>query len=358
MADDDIEQSQKTEEPTQRRIDEAVKRGQVIFSREITNFLILLALAINMYWFFPDSMKDATKSLLYFIERPHDIDFASSDSRRFATMELLHAAGTIALPVIVMIFAVFMSSFLQNGFIFSWDPIMPDLNKISIMRGFKRIFSTRSVMEFVKGIIKIIIVGTISFIAIWPYLNNLENLPGFEVVSILSFVGHLSMRVMIGVCSAMALIAVLDYLYQRAEYLKSLRMTKQEVKEEMKQSEGDPIVKGKLKQIRMERARRRMIAAIPKADVVITNPTHFAVALEYDSKTMTAPLLTAKGADLLAAQIRKIAKEHNVPIVENPPLARILYEQVDIDQTIPVEHYQAVAEIIAYVYRLKNKKAA
>jgi len=358
MAEEDIENSQRTEAPTQRRIDEAVKRGQVAYSREVGNFFILLLLTFLIYWILPGSLSKTAMLLSRFLERADDIDLDSGTSRLFTFELIKDFASVMVLPLILGVAVVIFSSFIQNGFVISAEAIIPQLDKISPMRGLKRIFSTRSAIEFIKGIIKISLVGLIAYIAIRPYMNNIENLPGYEVGALMLLLSRMAFHIMIGVCIMMAIIAILDYLYQRYEYLKSLRMTKQEVKEEMKQSEGDPIIKGRLRQIRMERARRRMMSAVPKADVVITNPTHYSVALKYEQGSMRAPIMVAKGADLIALNIRKVAKEHNIPLVENKPLARALYESVNIDDEIPTQHYQAVAEIVAYVYKLKNKRLA
>jgi flagellar biosynthetic protein FlhB len=192
-------------------------------------------------------------------------------------------------------------------------------------------------------------------VLLWPEWRILPNLTSFEGEQVLNLLLSLSMRVLIGVLSVMTVIAALDFLYQRQQHTKQLRMSRQELRDEYKQTEGDPMIKARLRQIRMERARKRMMAAVPEADVVVTNPTHFAVALKYDPERMQAPILVAKGADSMALRIREIAKEHNVPIVQNPPLSRALYNGVDLDQEVPAEHYKAVAEIIGYVMRLKGK---
>jgi flagellar biosynthetic protein FlhB len=189
-----------------------------------------------------------------------------------------------------------------------------------------------------------------------PMVYGIEHYAGLPMAQVMAEAQDLTVRMLIRVTGVLTLIAGADYLYQRFSYFKSLRMTKQEVKEEFKQSEGDPTIKGKQRQIRFQRARRRIAAMVPKADVVVTNPTHFAVAMQYDPKAMQAPKVVAKGADVLAHRIREIAREHDIPIVENPPLARALYAAVEEDQEIPSEHYRAVAEVISYVFKLKGKR--
>lgn len=193
--------------------------------------------------------------------------------------------------------------------------------------------------------------------AIYSDLPRLRILASYDPMEMLGFLSFLSLKIMVGACCVMFIVAILDYVYQRFEFMKQMRMSKQEIKDEHKQQEGDPLVKSKLRQIRMERARQRMMANVPSADVVITNPTHFAVALKYDTGIMGAPICIAKGVDTVAFRIRELAEELDIPVVENPPLARALHASVDLDEEIPYEHYKAVAEVISYVYRLKGKKA-
>jgi flagellar biosynthetic protein FlhB len=232
---------------------------------------------------------------------------------------------------------------------------MPDLNKINPMTGFGRMFSLQSVVELLKSIAKLTVVGVICYIALKPHVIELESLPSMDLMAVLAFLHRILIRLVMAIVLAIVVIAAADWFYQRFSYMKKLRMTKQEIKDENKQTEGDPMVKSRLRALRIQRARNRMMAAIPKADVVVTNPTHYACALKYDADTMNAPTLVAKGQNLIALRIREIAQENDVPVVENPPLARALYASVDLDREIPPEHYKAVAEVISYVMRLKGK---
>lgn len=353
---DDQDQSQKTEEPTQRRLQEAFRKGQVAFSREVSNFFILLVLAFLVVWLLPLAMGYTMRYFQVFLESPESLPMGTADEARSILADsALHGAGILAILIGGTVVAAVLASFVQNGIVFSSEPIKPKLEKISPMKGIKRLFSMRSMIEFVKGIFKIIIIGSVGYLAVKADMEELAQLPVVSLESILLFMQDVAKRLMIGVCSVMALIALLDVLYQRYEYKKNLRMTKQEVKDEMKQHEGDPHIKARLRGIRMERARERMMAAVPQADVVVTNPTHFAVALKYDTEVMQAPVVIAKGQDHIAFRIRTLAEEHDIPIVENPPLARALFDSVEIEQEIPFEHYQAVAEVISYVYRLKGR---
>jgi flagellar biosynthetic protein FlhB len=212
-------------------------------------------------------------------------------------------------------------------------------------------------MEFVKGIVKLMVISFAGIVVLMPYFDGLEHFVGLDFGQAMDDMRTLFLRMMVAVLTVLFVLAIMDYLYQRYDFMQKMRMSKQELKEEFKQTEGDPQVKARLRQLREQKARQRMMQAVPEADVVITNPTHYAVALKYDSKAMDAPQMVAKGADLVAQKIRELAKEHKVPVVENAPLARALYDSMEIEQTIPAEHYKAVAEVISYVFRLKGKKA-
>nr|NIR60380.1 flagellar biosynthesis protein FlhB [Gammaproteobacteria bacterium] len=241
------------------------------------------------------------------------------------------------------------------GLVFSTEPIAPKLEKLSLAKGLKRLFSSRSLVEFLKGLAKISIVTAVVVLLLWPEQEVIPNVTAMTAAQFVGMLQGLAVRILVAVLAVMTVIAVLDFLYQKHQHLKRLRMSKQELKEEFKQTEGDPMIKARLRQIRMERARRRMMAAVPEADVVVTNPTHYAVALKYDPQMTEAPVLTAKGIDSIALRMREVAEQHDVPIVENPPLSRALYDNVELDQEIPPEHYRAVAEVIGYVMRLKGK---
>lgn len=350
------EDSEKTEEPTQKRLEDAQKKGQIVYSRELNNFFMILALALIIGMGAPGLMSGSKGSLAGFLENAHEYEITESSFSLIGRDALMVIAKIVAIPFIAMIIAALGPSIAQNGFHISVDPIIPKFSKISPVKGFGRLFSTRSFVEFLKGLLKISVIGIIAYLAVRPYFGKFETLAMMDVVSVLGFTASMSNKMLIGVCVAMFFIAIADYLYQRFEYMKNLRMTKQEIKEEYKQQEGDPTIKSKLKQLRMERARRRMMAAVPASDVVITNPTHYSVALKYEQSKMKAPTVVAKGVDLVALKIREIANENSVPIVENPPLARSLYSDVDLDQEIPLEHYKAVAEVISYIYKIKGRK--
>lgn len=353
MADEDDQE--KTEEPTQKRIRDAVQKGQVAFSREVTNFLILVLLALNIVWFAPYYAPKILSSLSRFIAAPHEILLDQGQFSLLAKETIGDIAFIMLLPIGAAVVVAFMSSLMQNGVVVSSEPLIPKLEKISILKGLKRLFSLRSVMEFLKGILKLSIVAAVGYFVVASESQRLENLVDFSPQDILTLLAALAFKLVLGAAAVMAVIAMADYLYQRFEYLKSLRMTRQELKDEFKQTEGDPQIKSKLRQIRRERAQQRMMAAVPDADVVIRNPTHFAVALKYDDKTMPAPIVVAMGQDHIALKIIELAETLEIPVVTNKPLARALFDSTEIDMEIPIEHYQAVAEVISYVYRLKGK---
>jgi flagellar biosynthesis protein FlhB len=355
---EDQDEDSKTEDPSQKRLDEALEKGNVATSKEVGSFFTVLVLAVTVSWFAPSIMIDAKKMLMPFLDNAYSIAVDQKGVGLILYKLSFASFAVIILPLLATMVAAIAAGFLQHGFVLSTEPMKPKLNKISPMAGFKRIVSMRSLVEFIKGIIKIIVISIVAYMAVEPMLGHFKQLPDQSTHDMLIFLASICTKIMVWVAIAMFFIALFDVMYQRWQHTKSLRMTKQEVKEEYKQSEGDPHIKGKLRQLRMERAKNRMMASVPTADVVITNPTHFAVALKYDTTSMQAPVVVAKGQDLVALRIREIAEENKVPVVENPPLARALFSSTEIEQEIPLAHYEAVAKIISYVYGLKGKKPA
>ena len=356
MAEDTQDDSQKTEDPTQRRLEQAREKGQVAKSQEVTHWFMILAATLMIGVFGKTFFGGVAETLYTFIAQPHSIRVDGSAELRELMLETFGRIGlAMLMPVSVLLLAAFVAGFIQNGFIFSTETITPKLSKLSLLKGLKRLFSTRSVVEFIKGVLKIVIVGAVIVLLMWPEREVIFLVTSMDVTQFMGVLQSLAVRVLIGVLSIMTAIAAADFLYQKQQHNKEMRMSKQDLKDEFKQSEGDPMIKARLRQIRTERARRRMMSAVPEADVVVTNPTHFAVALKYDHEAMDAPVLVAKGADQIAFRIREVAEEHDIPVVENPPIARALFDNVELDQAIPAEHYKAVAEIIGYVMRLKGK---
>ena len=351
---DEKDDSQKTEEPSQKRLDEAHQKGNVANSREVTHWFMMFAMAMSVLMFAPGAFSSIAKVLVVFFEAPHAIAVDGGGVQRWLA-DLLLAVGLAMAPIFgLLVLAAVAASLLQVGPIFTATPMKPSFDKISPLAGLKRLFSLQSTVEFLKGSAKIAVVAAMAYYLLRPEFDRLERFYDFDMVALLAVLNTLTIRLMVGVLAVMAAIAALDVLYTRISRLRKLRMTREELRDEYKESEGDPLVKGRLRQIRMERARRRMMQEVPKADVIITNPTHYAIALRYDQATMGAPKLVAKGTDLVARRIRELAEECKIPIVSNPPLARALYASVELDQEVPPEHYKAVAEIIGYVMRLRR----
>lgn len=356
MAEDDqTDDSQKTEDPTPKKLEEARKRGQVALSREVNNWVMLAAATLLIATVGGNMMVELSTMMRVFIEQAHDLPQMPGGLSVILGESLKKTFTILLLPFLLLLAAAFFAPFLQIGPLFAPEIIKPDLSKISIIKGVGRLFSMRSLMEFTKGILKISIVGFVAGIIIYPYMDKFEHMMDMPVNMSLYELRYLVIKMMIGVLVVLMVIAAIDLAYQRYEYNKKMRMSRQEIKDEYKQSEGDPHIKGKLRQLRMEKARQRMMQDVPNADVVITNPTHFSIALKYNPDESPAPIVVAKGVDDVAMRIREIAKENEIILYENKPLARALYDVVEIGDMIPAEHFQAVAKIISYVFKLKGK---
>jgi flagellar biosynthetic protein FlhB len=354
MADEEQGQ-ERTEQATPKRRDEAREKGQVAVSREVASAIILGASLI--YFYFGSSrlmegMTDIMKSA--FRDAGHLV--ITEQNVHTVAMTFVYKVFVLIFPLLLAVFlAGFLSNVLQVGFSISWEAAQPKLSKIDPIKGFNRLFSLRSLVELVKSLLKIGVVGVIAYIVIVKEIPALFPLADQSTWGMMVFIGRAAFRIMMMTCFVLLVMALLDYLYQRWEFEKSIRMSRQEIKEEFKHTEGDPLIKSRIKRLQREMARKRMMANIPKADVIITNPTHLAVAIQYDQDNMNAPVVVAKGADFLAEKIREIAKKHQIPIVENKPVAQVLYKIANIGDAIPADLYRAVAEILAYVYRLKTK---
>jgi len=347
--------AQKTEEPTPKKLEDARKKGDVPLSREVNNWVMLLAATLIIGFAAGPVFSNLAEVMKSYIAKAHLYPSIPGGLHILLGEAYKEVIVIMALPLVILLLAAFLGPFLQIGPLFSAEKIKPSLNKISIIKGFGRLFSMRSLVEFAKGIFKIGLIGLVGVVIIYPYYDKMEHLVGLPVPLALDELRFLVMRLMIGVLVALLLIALADIVYQRAEHHKKMRMSKQEIKDEYKQMEGDPHVRARLRQLRQERARQRMMQQVPESDVVITNPTHYSIALKYDPEEMGAPVCVAKGVDEVAMRIREVAKENGIILYENKPLARALYDAVEIDETIPTEHYQAVAEIISYVFKLKGK---
>jgi flagellar biosynthetic protein FlhB len=352
---EDRDDAQRTEQPTQRRLDEARSKGDVIKSNELSSFITLAAGALALAVFGGMAAHSFTRQFLVYLERPDELRL-DPGGIAFIFKQAAWGLLTLVAPAIGLMMAAGLGGqFMQQGFILSIERIRPDLSKISLSAGLKRIFGLDGFVNLFKGIAKLALVGIAAFAAVWPERARFATALDLDPAGILTLALGLMGRVLLAMLVIFALIAAADYFYQRQRFMSRHRMTRQELKDEVKQSEGDPQIKGRIRQIRLERAKKRMMSAVPEGTVVITNPTHYAVALRYESGKMAAPVCVAKGVDHMALSIRKVAEEHDVPVVENPPLARALYASVEVDDEIPSEHYKAVAQIVGYVLRLVEK---
>ena len=354
---DETDKSQKTEEPTEKKLREAVEKGNVPRAREMGTLAMMATAWLIAAATAPGAAARLTELMLPLIENPDDIRL---DGGAFDVLHglrrLLGGVGLALLPTIALLFAGALASAVSQGtIVVAGERIRPKLSNISPLKGWKRLFSVSAVVEFLKSLVKLTIVSLAAWFVVRPFIDRTEVLVGIDIAGLPDLLRDLTLRLLLAVLAATVLIAAADLLWRRFEWRRNLRMTVQELRDEFKQVEGDPHLKARLREIRRERSRRRMMAAVPQATVVLTNPTHFAVALQYERGRTAAPVCLAKGADLVALRIRSAAEEHGVPVVENPPLARVLYKTVEIDQPIQPEHYRAVAEVITYVMRLRSR---
>lgn len=352
---EDQDGAQKTEEPTPRKLQRARQQGQVASSQEIKHWGILIAVTLAIATLISWTAAEVSSFNKRVLGHSHELSLDLFNLRDFF-LELLFELLLVLSPFLsVMIIAAIATSIIQSGLIWAPSKLQPKLANISVIKGLGRMFSMRSVVDLVKGAAKLILIAVIAAAIVWPWFQDVDIMPFAHPSEFVERLHDVILLAFVASIIVMTVVAFIDYVYQRYAFVKQMRMTKQEVKDEHKQSEGDPQVKARIRQLRAERSRQRMIAAVPEADVVVTNPTHFAVALSYKMEEMAAPVVVAKGQDHIALRIREIAEENDVPIYEAPPLARTLYAACEIDQEIPTEHYQAVAEVIGFVMRLKGQ---
>lgn len=351
---DDQDQSQKTEDPTQKRLDDALEKGDVAKSQEVNTWFILGAGLLALFAFGEHAATSMRTMLAGLISHSYAIPVDGGGLIRLTERLGLQTVAVLGVPFLLLALAGVAGNMIQHRPLLTSDPLKPKLNRISPAAGAKRLFSKQALVNFAKGLAKIGLIGWLMAWLLWPERYRFDGIVSTDVAALLPLVYALALKLLAAVVAALAIVAALDYLYQYYTWFNKQRMSHREIKDEFKQTDGDPHVKAKIRQLRQERTRRRMMAAVPEASVVITNPTHFAVALKYEPG-MSAPRCVAKGVDALAFRIREIARAHDVPIVENPPLARALHATVDVDQEISFEHYKAVAEVIGYVMRLRRR---
>ncbi|MBB5047514.1 flagellar biosynthetic protein FlhB [Rhodopseudomonas rhenobacensis] len=351
MSDEDS--SEKTQDPTQKRLDDAHQRGDVAKSQEVNTWFMIAGATLVLSSFSTSVGNGLQNPLRNLIENSWMIRTDGAGLMAL-TQSLLYATiAAMGVPFLMLIIAALAGNMLQHRLVFSAEGLKPKFSKISPMAGAKRLFGKQAAANFLKGLFKVIALGAVMVAILWPERHRLDAMIRLDIGAIMGLTIALTLKLMAAVVAMLAAVAIADFFFQYRTWYEKQKMSLQEVKEEHKQSEGDPHIKGRIRQIRQQRMRKRMMAAVPKASVVITNPTHYSVALSYESG-MAAPVCVAKGVDSVAFKIREVAKANDVPIIENVPLARALYATVKIDEEIPVEHYHAVAEIIGYVMGLKR----
>ena len=348
----------RTEEATPRKLEQARERGEVVKTPDLAAMASLsgaaAVLALGGGWL----SRNLADSLTPFLASPDTMSFDGHGG-----VVIMRAAVTAAAPIIGAVLltacaAGIAGNLIQTGFMFSPERLSFDFKKVSPIEGFKRVFGIDGFVQFLKSLLKVALTGLLAWWVLNPHVSEMENLVGMDPIAMMSFAVDILRRLVFAVAAFLLLVAGADWFWQRQRFMAKMRMSKEELKEDYRQAEGDPHLKARQKQLRIERARRRMMQAVPKATVVVMNPTHFAVALKYDSSEAPAPLCVAKGMDSLALKIREVAKAHGVPVIEDPPLARALYATVDVDEIIPPAHYEAVAKIIGFILSTGRKVAA
>lgn len=346
---------EKTEKATPKKRDDARKKGQTAKSQDVNTAIILLAFFLFLT-FSASYIGNIVFDLFNQTFQEYMLMELTENTVQVITMDIMKELALLLGPImLVALLAGLFSNYIQVGVMFTTKPLEPKLEKIDPIKGFKRIFSLRAIVELLKSILKISFVGAITFVILWMNIDQVLSLSFKSVGDSLATMASLTVQMGIAASLALLFLSLFDFLYQKYDFEKNIRMSKQDLKDEHKNIEGDPLIKSKIKQRQREMAMRRMMQEVPEADVVITNPTHFAIVLKYDENKMDAPYVVAKGVDYLAQKIKYIANENDVVMVENRPLARSLYDSAEIGDAVPEEFFKAVAEILAYVYRIKNQ---
>ncbi len=345
--------SDRSEDPSAKRLEEALERGDVVKSQEVSTWFVIGAGALMLAAFSGQMSGGLSTTFRGLVANAHQIPVDGSGLIMIASRIEREVLMAIGVPLGLLVLAAIIGNVIQHRLVWSAESLKPQLSKISPLSGAKRLFSIQAVVNFLKGLIKITVLGAVMIVLLWPQRHRLDTLVSTDILGTLLLTKSLALDMIGAVVAILFLVAAADYFFQYRQWFERQKMSLRELKEEFKQTEGDPLIKGKIRQLRQQRMRKRMMAAVPKASVVITNPTHFAVALQYE-KGMEAPVCVAKGTDNMALKIREIAAKHSIPVVENPPLARALHATVEIDEEIPTEHYKAVAEVIGYVMKLRR----
>lgn len=354
----EVDKDQKTHAPTSKKLEDARQRGEVATAGEVRHAVMLTGMYVVMGSLGVQAARDLLTLSTRFWGHADDIRIDAAGGQQFAIGlfgDLFAAIG----PVLALLFGcALLIGFLQGKPTLAWARIKPKFSKLNPIASLGRIFGTHGAVEFAKTLAKCVFVGGVALFVVSPYVQGVDQLVGMEPIDIARTGAELVVVMLKPVLLLVGALAAFDFVYQHRAFLKKMRMTLQEVKDEQKDTDGDPKVKARQRQVGRQRARQRMMAAVPTASVIVTNPTHYAVALKYEHGEMRAPIVVAKGVDAIALKIREVATEAKVPIIENRPLARALYASAEIDHPIPVEHYAAVAEIISYVMTLARQRAA
>jgi len=343
----------KTQDPTAKRLEDAHKRGDVAKSIEVNTWFMIAGATFVMSSFSGSIANSLTVPLKNLLEHAGQMKTDGASLLLLVGRLEYMMLAALGIPFVLLIVAAVASHLVQHRPVWSADPITPKFSKLSPMAGAKRLFGKQAAANFAKGLFKVVLLGVVMAVVMWPEHERADVMVRIEPSLMLDLTRSMALKLMGTVVALLAIVATLDYLFQYRSWFERQKMSFQEVKDEYKQSEGDPHIKGRIRALRVARMRKRMMAAVPTASVVITNPTHYAVALKYE-RGMPAPICVAKGVDLIAFKIREVAAAHDIPVVENVPLARALHASVEIDDEIPVEHYHAVAEVIGYVMKLKR----
>jgi flagellar biosynthetic protein FlhB len=349
----DEDDSEKTQDPTQKRLDDAHARGDVAKSQEVNTWFLIAGATLIVSSFSASIGSSIQAPLRNLIANSWMIHVDQAGLLGLAQNLCYMVLAALGVPFLLLIIAAVAGNMVQHRLVWSTESLIPKFSKLSPMEGAKRLFGKQAAANFLKGLVKLIVLGVVMFTVLWPERHRVDAMIRFDPAALMGVTRALTLKLMGSVVAMLALVAIADFMFQYRSWYQRQKMSLQEIKEEFKQSEGDPHIKGRIRQLRHARMKKRMMAAVPKASVIITNPTHYSVALSYE-RGMPAPICVAKGVDAIALKIREVAKSHDIPIVENVPLARALYATVEIDDEIPVEHYQAVAEVIGYVMGLKR----
>jgi flagellar biosynthetic protein FlhB len=350
---DEADTSDKTEDPTQKKLDDALLRGDVVKSQEVNNWFIIAGGTLVLMSFAGSMSEGLVTTLRGLIANSYRINMDGPALPRMFEKLGVELIAALALPFLILTLAALIANLIQHKLVWTTEGLSPKFSKISPLAGLKRLFSKQALANFAKGIAKLVLLGSILVALMLPERDRMEGLVRTDLIALLPFTHVLALKMMGAVVALLGVVAAADYFFQYRTWFAKQKMSLQELKEEFKQTEGDPTIKGKVRNLRLQRSRKRMMAAVPKASVIITNPTHYAIALQYE-RGMEAPICVAKGMDAIALKIRAIASNHAIPIVENPPLARALHATVEVDEPIPAEHYKAVAEVISYLMKLRR----